>query len=118
MADSVESMIGALFLSTDNLRYVFKWIDQIKLVPLSPLNLVDCFEDFSECTFSNLKKVDLLSLPFDKSEKLQDLFEKYFSMPESDCDALTSERLKNLIYNKEAIGDFGQKINPISHLHG
>ena len=66
IADSVESLIGALFLTTDNLMSVLKWIDHIKLVPLEPLNQISCFKNFTECTFSNLKLVDLQKLPFNK----------------------------------------------------
>lgn len=38
IADSVESLIGALFLTTDDLRVVLSWIDRIKLVPLEALS--------------------------------------------------------------------------------
>jgi dsRNA-specific ribonuclease len=37
IADSVESLLGALFLTTDSLYAVFEWIDRIKLVPLQAL---------------------------------------------------------------------------------
>ena len=70
MADSVESLIGALFLTTDNLQTVLKWIDHIKLVPLKALDQLEQFSGFKECTFSNLKQVDLQNLPFTRSENL------------------------------------------------
>lgn len=41
IADSVESLIGALFLTTDDLRVVLSWIDRIKLVPLQALSQID-----------------------------------------------------------------------------
>lgn len=37
VADSVESLIGALFLTTDSLYDVLKWINNIKLVPLEAI---------------------------------------------------------------------------------
>ena len=41
IADSVESLIGALFLTTDDLRVVLEWIDRIKLVPLRALSQIE-----------------------------------------------------------------------------
>lgn len=78
MADSVESLIGALFLSTDSLHKVLSWIDQIKLVPLQALDQLNQFASFAESTFTNLKQVDLQHLPFNQDENLQSLFDKYF----------------------------------------
>ena len=118
VADSVESLIGALFLTTDNLMKVLEWIDEIKLVPLEALNQVKIFKNFRECTFDNLRKIDLQKLPFKKHENLSTLFTKYFEIPESECDIPTKKRLNKLIHGGEPIGEFGQRINPISHLHG
>lgn len=87
IADSVESLIGALFLTTDNLKVVLEWIDKIKLVPLEALSQIQQFSDFTECSFNHLKQVDLQKLPFTKSETLVTLFDKYFQMPESQCGA-------------------------------
>lgn len=41
MADSVESLIGAHFLSNDNLFATLQWINDIKLVPLQALKQID-----------------------------------------------------------------------------
>ena len=59
MADSVESLIGAHFLSNDSLYNTLQWINDIKLVPLKPINLLESFKSFSECTFIHLKEIDL-----------------------------------------------------------
>lgn len=50
VADSVEALIGALFLTTNHLQDVLEFIDRIKLVPLSVLKL-DSFGEFKECSF-------------------------------------------------------------------
>jgi hypothetical protein len=34
------------------------------------------------------------------------------------CEAETRDRFLNIIKSSEPIGEFGQRINPISHLHG
>jgi len=74
MADSVESLIGAHFLSNDNLYLTLKWINDIKLVPLEAINMIEQFKVFTECTFAHLKKVNLQTLPFTKEENLASLF--------------------------------------------
>ena len=40
MADVVESLIGAHFLTNDNLGKTLQWISDIKLVPLEQLDLI------------------------------------------------------------------------------
>jgi hypothetical protein len=59
-----------------------------------------------------------MTLPFGKYETLQSLFDKYFTMPQIICDEQTKIRLTRLIHSQEPVGEFGQRINPISHLHG
>jgi dsRNA-specific ribonuclease len=44
MADSVESLIGAHFLSNDSLFHTLRWINDIKLVPLQALDKLDQFK--------------------------------------------------------------------------
>ena len=45
MADVVESLIGAHFLTNDNLYDTLKWISDIKLVPTSHLGVLDNFKN-------------------------------------------------------------------------
>ena len=81
MADSVESLIGAHFLSNDSLEDTLRWIDSIKLVPLSAVGQVERFADFKECSFQHLKQINLPLLPFTKEETMHSLLEKYFALP-------------------------------------
>lgn len=66
VADSVEALIGAIFLTTDNLHDVLSFIDHIKLVPLTQINQLTPFIQFKECSFENLKLFNLQKLPFTK----------------------------------------------------
>lgn len=118
VADSVEALIGALFLTSNNLQEVLTFIDKIKLVPLSPLKLIQ-FESFKECAFSHLLDYPLQELTFTKDESLSSIFDKYFKLKcvVEDHDFGQSSRLQTLLSNAQQVGQFGQKINPISHLH-
>lgn len=51
MADVVESLIGAHFLTNDNLMKTLQWISDIKLVPLEQLDLVSKFQDLDESSY-------------------------------------------------------------------
>ena len=80
MADVVEAMIGAHFLSNDNLQKTLQWISDIKLVPLEQLNQIRTFDDLKESSYSHLKKIKLHELTFTKEDDLRTLFEKYFEI--------------------------------------
>ena len=57
-------------MTTDNLHTVLSWIDKIKLVPLDVIGQLNLFANFTECTFKNLKNVNLQNLPFNKDENI------------------------------------------------
>ena len=81
MADGVESMIGAHFLTNDNLMKTLQWISDIKLVPVEYLDLINQFKDLKESTYQNLKGIQLHEVPFTKDDNLKTLFKKYFELP-------------------------------------
>lgn len=87
-------------------------------MPLKALDKLDQFKLFTECTFSHLKDIDLQTLSFTKEENLSSLFEKYFQIQGPRCEETTKIRILKMIHSDEPIGEFGQRINPISHLHG
>ena len=82
MADVVEAMIGAHFLSNDNLQKTLQWISDIKLVPLEQLCQISQFDDLKESSYSHLKEIKLHELTFTKDDNLRTLFEKYFEIPQ------------------------------------
>ena len=71
MADSVESMIGAHFLTNDDLGMTLKWISDIKLVPLEQSRLLECFANIKESTYAHLRHVELKQLNFSTEDDLK-----------------------------------------------
>lgn len=61
-------MIGAHFLTNDDLAATLQWISDIKLVPLEQAFILRKFKDLKESTYPELKQVDLVSLPFFKED--------------------------------------------------
>jgi len=130
VADSVESLIGAHFLSNDNLLDTLNWINDIKLVPLDKVDLNTKFGNLMQnggSTFTHLKLIDLNRLQFDKEDCLGALLDKYFALPEvkkdisSTADFESESKLKSLVRenaNQACIPSFGASIHAISHLHG
>lgn len=78
MADTVEALIGAHLLTHDNLVKTLQWISDIRLVPLEQTGIFDELSEIKGSTYEHLKKVDLCSLPFTRSDTLRSLFTKYF----------------------------------------
>ena len=124
MADAVESLIGAHFLTNDNLFNTLQWISDIKLVPLEQANILHKFKDAQSSTYEFLKWIKLKNVPFDMNDSLKQILTKYFAIPEvveghsADDIERTKARLFGLIERKDGLGMFGQHINAISHLHG
>jgi len=125
MADSVESMIGAHFLTNNNLYETLKWISHIKLVPLQESLHLSQFKNLKESTITLLQTIDLRTLTFAKEDSVKVLYEKYFQLPEveellkSDEELqMFKERILGLITRGHDIGSFGSSINAITHLHG
>ena len=76
-------------------------------------------------TYDHLKEIDLHALPYAKQDDIRMIFTKYYdAMPhvQSSCppEELESSRLRffALFDREEGVGEFGQHINAISHLHG
>lgn len=78
LSDTVEALIGAHFLTNDNLVKTLQWISDISLVPLEQAGIFKQLDPDSPCTYEHLKKVDLCTLPFLKSDSLRNLYIKYF----------------------------------------
>ena len=82
MADTVEALIGAHFLTNDDLVKTLQWISDIRLVPLEQTGIFNSLT-VERSTYDHLKHVDLLSLPFTRDDTLRSLFEKYYDcMPD------------------------------------
>ena len=122
IADSVESLTGAHFLSQDSLVKTLKWISKIKLVPL-PQEIIGKFEHFEETSFCHLKQIDLVRDcgEFCIGDSLSQIFGKYFqlevvkAMPEAE---LVRDRILPLLQSQESMFDFGSSIKAIAHLKG
>lgn len=78
LADSVEAMIGAHFLTNDNLLKTLQWISDIRLVPLEYTGVFKQMQNIRLSTFDHLKSINLCDLPFSRSDDLKTLFTKYF----------------------------------------
>lgn len=76
IADGVESLLGAYFMST-NLYKTLKFISKIQLVPLEEAGLLHRFPD-KTLTF-NLD-LNLDNYGFDISDSVSDIFFKYFKV--------------------------------------
>ena len=75
IADGVEALIGAFFLS-NNLYKTLKWLSDIRLVPMEQANLLGIYPD-EDLTFA--MSSDLDSYNFSVEDSVQDVFCKYFS---------------------------------------
>lgn len=71
-------MIGAHFLTNDNLLKTLQWISDIRLVPLEYTGVFKQMQNIRLSTFDHLKSINLRDLPFSRSDDLKTLFTKYF----------------------------------------
>ena len=104
VADVVESMLGAVFLST-NLRRTLQLISDIQLVPLEQANLLDHFPNRS-LTFDlreELEKYDHKLM-----DDCQALFEKYWAVDQ--IDPIEKNRVQQLIDPSQPVMPLGSAI--------
>ena len=125
MADTVEALIGAHFLTSDDLVKTLQWISDIRLVPLEQTGIFEELSTIEKSTYDHLKHVDLISLPFTRSDSLRSLFVKYFNgVPaiQAHCDEAelgsSKQRIFTLIDREDGVGAMGAHISVISHLNG
>lgn len=78
LADGVESLLGAVFLS-NNLHKTLRFISDIELVPLVQADLMKYFPD-DDLTFHLRDDLDVFN--FDLNDNVQSIFEKYYSVEE------------------------------------
>ena len=64
LADTTEALIGAHFLTNDNLCKTLQWISDIKLVPLEYSGIFKELNGIEKSTYDHLKQIDLHRLPF------------------------------------------------------
>ena len=64
LADTFEAMIGAHFLSNDDLCKTLQWISDIKLVPLEQAGLFDWLKNITASTYDHLKSINIVDLPY------------------------------------------------------
>ena len=82
LADTVEALIGAHFLTNDNLVKTLQWISDIKLVPLEQTGLFKQLAGIERSTYDHLKEIDLHALPYTKEDDIRMIYTKYYdAMP-------------------------------------
>ena len=82
LADTIEALIGAHFLTNDNLAKTLQWISDIKLVPLEQAGLISQLaEGIDESSYGYLKQVNLSELHYDKDDDLSSIYSKYYDFP-------------------------------------
>jgi dsRNA-specific ribonuclease len=74
IADGIESLLGAVFLS-NNLHKTLRFISEIDLVPLIQADLLKFFPDI-DLTFKLRDELD--SYKFTLNDTVQEIFEKYY----------------------------------------
>jgi hypothetical protein len=106
IADCVESVLGAFFMS-NNLRKSLEFISDIGLIPLRRAHLLEMIPD-TDLTFTLHEDIDIYK--FDINDKVTDIFEKYMcihAMPQQE-----QLRLISIIDPNKPIGGMGEAFNP------
>ena len=101
VADEVESLICALFLSTRCLHRTLSWIASIRLIPLHLTDMLSKFTPGTDYTFRLYKPLALYDMKV--TDYVSQLFDKYFAV-ENDVD----EGFKKMIRNQLAMKDVGE----------
>ncbi len=74
IADGVEALIGAFFLS-NNLYKTLKWLSDIRCVPMEQAQLLSVYPD-EDLTFQMCGDLD--SYGFQMEDNVTEIFQKYF----------------------------------------
>ena len=82
IADGVEALIGAFFLS-NNLYKTLKWLSDIRLVPMEQAQLLQIYPD-EDLTFQLSANLD--AYQFSMEDSVKDIFVKYFSRHSVDAE--------------------------------
>ena len=125
LSDTIEALIGAHFLTNDDLCKTLQWISDIKLVPLEQSGLLSQLTHaVGKSTYDYLKTIDLLDLPYDKDDDIRAIYSKYYDHYQIQASCSADEllggrsRFFTLLDREDKVGAFGSHINAISHLHG
>ena len=78
VADCVESLICALFLSCNCLHTVLNWISDIKLVPIKKTTMLNFIEKGTDCTFRLYNPLEWYEMK--TTDFATDLFSKFFNV--------------------------------------
>ena len=92
IADCVESLLGAFFMS-NNLRKTLELISDINLIPLRKAHLLEDIPD-KDLTFE--LGDDLYSYNFTIEDRVIDIYEKYFAL-HSNIDISDIDRIRAII---------------------
>ena len=103
IADGVESLLGAIFLS-NNLYRTLLFISDIQLVPLEQAKLM---KHFPNCDITFKLDEDLDKYQFDLMDSVQNIFQKYFDQ-EPEVPVEQVERINKLIDPQIKVRDLGQ----------
>ena len=80
LADTTEALIGAHFLTNDDLCKTLQWISDIKLVPLEQTGIFKRLAGIERSTYDHLKQIDLHSLTFTTEDDIRQIFTKYYDL--------------------------------------
>ena len=103
IADGVESLIGAFFMST-NLYKTLRFISDIQLVPLQQARLLEIFPD--EELLLDLK-LDLDSYGFQIEDSVSTVYKKYFNIQKSQDE----QRISDLFCFDRSVNRFGTTLS-------
>ena len=105
VADAVESLICALYLSTNCLKSTLEWISDIKLVPLKMTDMLHKFNYGEDYSFRLYKPLSLYDLK--TTDYASEMFEKYFAREDVDENFKALIRGKMMMDFKE-VGELGE----------
>mmetsp|Transcript_12898 Transcript_12898/g.19989 ORF Transcript_12898/g.19989 Transcript_12898/m.19989 type:complete len:454 (-) Transcript_12898:711-2072(-) len=130
VSDSVEAMIGAIFLTASNpiveklrgesgLYRATKWLSDISCVPLKTAGLLETFSGVKSSTMG--LDYDLYKFGFSQFDRISDVYKRYFRVLREyePAEVVTSNQGRiDMLFEDPGIGDLGQKFGDLTHLKG
>eukprot|EP00347_Sterkiella_histriomuscorum_P014175 403361874 len=115
VADCVESLICALYLSSNCLHTVLRWISEIKLVPLDKSTMLDYIEKGTDCTFRLYSPLHDYKLQIQDQSK--DLFNKFFMVEKENVPSNFKDMLQ-LRFETLEVDELGSAYDLCRYLKG
>jgi hypothetical protein len=130
ISDSVEAMIGALYLTAANpmresktgetgLYRACKWLNDIKCLPLKTSGILNIFKSIK--TSSLNLKTPLYEYNFNEFDTIRNVYDKYFEvMPKWDEPEVvnTYKEIFHKIFEDTEIGELGSNMMHLNDLKG